>query len=694
MPPNLTPILIKATTLLLLALLTLLTPQSKADGVLCQNRDFLSSTEIPGSPQKLTVVETTAYVLTYGYGLHIYDVENQTEPQLLSSYETPNSARNFVVQGNYAYIADGRDGGLHIVDVSDPSSPTPAGSYLTDGVTGSIAISGNTVFIGKNGYGTFAIRGYVFIDVTDPHSPTHIRSGGSPGAIDDLHVQDDTLFFLVDHPSLDPARLHFFDISDLTSPRDLGSYPLTRHEREMTINGNIAYMTSFFDGTSILDVSDLSQLKQIGLIDTDTRGTQIIDNHAFTYGFSGIKIYDTSDPSTPSFIRNYDTPEIAQDIFVSENITYLIDYSSLHIINTSELSPQPSPILGSTTLPEIPNSISLQGTTAYLASGLSGLHIIDGSTPSEPTVTGQYDSPGFAYKAITAADNITYLADGNAGLHILDTTDKSNPTLLSTINIGGSIEDIAIDNNRLYLADRSSALHIFNIQSPSNPILLNTYTTPSGIYRLAASNNTVIIATSSDRAFVLNATDPDNITIELNINEYYVSDIVINQFSAIVMADNDGSGSATIVNIQDPNNIHVAESHSTDISYLANFASTKSAGLYGRTLHVLDPSDQFSPIPLGWAFLHDDDSPRVRGIAITSNQAFVIDNSGLLIIDISDCPPCPADLNNDKILDIADIIEFIDALTTNNPIADFTNDGQYDFFDISAFLTAFSTGCP
>ena len=74
----------------------------------------------------------------------------------------------------------------------------------------------------------------------------------------------------------------------------------------------------------------------------------------------------------------------------------------------------------------------------------------------------------------------------------------------------------------------------------------------------------------------------------------------------------------------------------------------------------------------------------------TSNNGNGNHNGTGFVFDIS----CPADLNNDNTLDLADINEFITALTTHNPIADFTNDGQFDFFDIAAFLTTFSTGCP
>jgi hypothetical protein len=63
--------------------------------------------------------------------------------------------------------------------------------------------------------------------------------------------------------------------------------------------------------------------------------------------------------------------------------------------------------------------------------------------------------------------------------------------------------------------------------------------------------------------------------------------------------------------------------------------------------------------------------------------------SGVLLV-----PPCPADLNNDGVLDFFDVQTFLNAFSIEDPIADFTGDGLFDFFDVQAFLNAFSAGCP
>lgn len=57
-------------------------------------------------------------------------------------------------------------------------------------------------------------------------------------------------------------------------------------------------------------------------------------------------------------------------------------------------------------------------------------------------------------------------------------------------------------------------------------------------------------------------------------------------------------------------------------------------------------------------------------------------------------PACPADINNDFILDFFDVSAFLSAFGDGESVADFTGDGIFDFFDVSAFLQEFANGCP
>lgn len=55
---------------------------------------------------------------------------------------------------------------------------------------------------------------------------------------------------------------------------------------------------------------------------------------------------------------------------------------------------------------------------------------------------------------------------------------------------------------------------------------------------------------------------------------------------------------------------------------------------------------------------------------------------------------CPVDFDNNGIYDLTDITMFINAFTSQLPLADLDNSGIYDLTDIVDFVTLFTAGCP
>ena len=69
---------------------------------------------------------------------------NHKEPTFAGSYNTPGYAYGVVVEGDYAYVADGTSG-LQVINISDPSTPTYAGSYDTTDSALGVVIAGDGV---------------------------------------------------------------------------------------------------------------------------------------------------------------------------------------------------------------------------------------------------------------------------------------------------------------------------------------------------------------------------------------------------------------------------------------------------------------------------------------------------------------------------------------------------------------------
>lgn len=60
----------------------------------------------------------------------------------------------------------------------------------------------------------------------------------------------------------------------------------------------------------------------------------------------------------------------------------------------------------------------------------------------------------------------------------------------------------------------------------------------------------------------------------------------------------------------------------------------------------------------------------------------------------SACAECPADMNGDGVLDLADIQLFLVAFIASDPVADLNGDTVFDLADIQAFVVSFTSGCP
>lgn len=53
-----------------------------------------------------------------------------------------------------------------------------------------------------------------------------------------------------------------------------------------------------------------------------------------------------------------------------------------------------------------------------------------------------------------------------------------------------------------------------------------------------------------------------------------------------------------------------------------------------------------------------------------------------------------ADLNNDGLVNFFDVSIFLQAFSSQHPLADWNADGAFNFYDVSGYLQVFSTGCP
>ncbi len=167
-------------------------------------------------------------------------------------------------------------------------------------------------------------------------------------------------------------------------------------------------------------------------------------------------------------------------------------------------------------------SLTIQNNTLFLANHglmiinvhdiknpllLSELHHLPG-TPTSVTVVGD-----IAYVTQAAP----YFSEGAGGwVSIVDIKDLQNPRILSTLNFGNNIFNIALNGKYLYVADTNlsykdkRALSIFDVSMPSEPKFLSKTKLQDYTRFLAYANDVLFLSTFENRLVVIDVSIPEN----------------------------------------------------------------------------------------------------------------------------------------------------------------------------------------
>ena len=221
-------------------------------------------------------------------------------------------------------------------------------------------------------------------------------------------------------------------------------------------------------------------------------GIFVSDNYAYMVGLSGIKIFDISNPTSPTLTGQYNMPAEPYGVYVSGNYAYVADYGSgLQIIDIS--NPASPTLAGSCDTPSSARGVYVSGNYAYVADYGSGLQIIDISSPASPTLTGSYNTLGSALD-VYVSGNYAYVADYEYGLQIINISNPASPTLSGSYDTPSSARGVYVSGNYAYVADYDSGLQIIDISSPTSPTLAGSCDTPSHSYDVYVSGNYAYVA--------------------------------------------------------------------------------------------------------------------------------------------------------------------------------------------------------
>lgn len=355
------------------------------------------------------------YVVSSTGHLGIIDIDNPVNPQE-KQWLAVWGAENLTVAEPYAYVGGtvSFKPGVHIINVSDPTNPQEVGSwgYTDTGSALGLAAMGNYLYMGYNHNGFGTSHAIHILDVSNPANPVRVERYAITAGLYNFLLQGTTLYIA---GGGDGDLL----VLDLTNPTNL--------TQKMYLNqpGAVQQVYRTNDRAYVAVASDHDG------------------------PWSGVWVYDVSDPLAPVVVDKEDPLGSIYDLAVAGSYLYLCGSSGVRIRNVDDVG---SPL--GYYAPEDGScaAVAAQGTTAYVA--------ID-------------------YLDYTKSPPSSY------GLDVVDVSSPGSPALARRIHLGTKDEvrlmylnQVAVEGNRAYVGKWLEQFYVFDTSAPLNPSLVATHSLP------------------------------------------------------------------------------------------------------------------------------------------------------------------------------------------------------------------------
>jgi len=152
--------------------------------------------------------------------------------------------------------------------------------------------------------------------------------------------------------------------------------------------------------------------------------------------------------------------------------------------------------------------VDVQGDFAYVATGTSGLQIMDISDPDNPRVVGYYADAPKAVRHFAVSGGIACIAMGN--LHIVDVSNPEIPELLSLFEGLETASSVSLSGGNAFVGDYHRGLSIVDISSPHNPREVGNVEGLEDIRDVAISGDLAYVVNETGGLHIIDVSTPEN----------------------------------------------------------------------------------------------------------------------------------------------------------------------------------------
>ena len=399
--------------------------------------------------------------------------------------------------GNLALTNDGCDD-LLVIDYTDPAAPIEIGSEPFLSCPRDLIIDDSTAFVTHS-------NGFTLLNLSTPTNPSTHKHTQTRPYFGTMAVTDNRIF-----TSTTKRPIAVLDKQDELGRRttqqfsnDPGNY------RAIVVVGNRCYAATSLGFLTTTDITDPFNPVLLSTSFTTAPARDIVVHNAYAYvAFgTGFDVFSLADPDNPQWIRFVD--DVHVNNLVAEDdllVTTTSEPSGLTVFSLSDPANPQIYAANAGPVPEYLTDMVIRDKTVYAAGGYNTLVLIDVSDPTNPTITDDYDAPGFVeFSTAIALDGpLAYVGTDWGYLYIVDISDPNNITLVDSHFLAPEIRTLGIGDNRLAMG--INGMHLYDLADPTNPQYLSSewsYAAYSpqihnGVFYAGASNLGLWTANISD----------------------------------------------------------------------------------------------------------------------------------------------------------------------------------------------------
>lgn len=432
---------------------------------------------------RMAVGDGFAYLAAYER-LEVVYVGGPGEMRPVGACTMRGYAQDVDVVGRYAYVAEQPrwqndvrvGGGLVVVDVTDAENPRPVFVVGTQGYPAGVCVENGCAWLADGDQGLAAIQ------VTNPLAPREI------GRLRGFYANSAAVCGSRACVGAGTEGMKVLDVSSPAAPRLLGEAETYGFTSDVAICGAYAYMAETSKGLKILDVRNPTMPVLAATLPGDFQFVTSFGQRVLSVPSGILEVTNPSRPTILATLSDYGYSRAA----VAGNIAYLHGDGQVRAIDVSE--PAAPRLLAQATATDWRTGLAAAGTHLFLASGWSGLEVLELYQTNEFRKVGVYYPDACVEDvAVDWGLGLAYLTvSENPGLEVVNISDLRRLSPVSAISLPAVARVGSMQGS--YLCVTGEGLQVVDLGDPARPVSVGQHQLGTGTSGLQVSGDLAYVA--------------------------------------------------------------------------------------------------------------------------------------------------------------------------------------------------------